>query len=156
MAQPDTMTQGRIDLPPMDEQGNLPATLGAAAAGNDLAVVQNIAVKVSVVLGTTDLPVRQLIRLGRGAVLELNRKVGEDVDIYNLDDVIWAVLTRARVDRDVLVIPDTPSFYRDPHKEHWGRIGIDATVPFARRLEYERKKIPGADRVELKSYFGQS
>ena len=88
MAQPDTITQARVDLPPMDEQGNLPATLGAAAAGNDLAVVQNIAVKVSVVLGTTDLPVRQLIRLGRGAVLELNRKVGEDVDIYINDRLV--------------------------------------------------------------------
>jgi flagellar motor switch protein FliN/FliY len=89
MAQPDTMTQARVDLPAMDDQGNLPATLGAAGSpGNDLAVVQNIAVKVSVVLGTTDLPVRQLIRLGRGAVLELNRKVGEDVDVYVNDRLV--------------------------------------------------------------------
>src|SRR5205085_1163414 len=59
--------------------------------------------------------------------------VDEDVDIYNLDDVMWAVLTRSRPDRDIMIIPETPSFYRDPHKEHWGRMGIDATVPFARR-----------------------
>ncbi|MDR0441677.1 MAG: UbiD family decarboxylase [Candidatus Accumulibacter sp.] len=82
--------------------------------------------------------------------------VDEDVDIYNLDDVIWAVLTRSRPDRDVMLIAETPSFYRDPHKEHWGRMGIDATVPFARRHEYERKKIPGADSVDLKAYFGQN
>ena len=82
--------------------------------------------------------------------------VDEDVDIYSMDDVMWAVLTRSRPDRDVLIIPDTPSFYRDPHKEHWGRLGIDATAPFDRRHEYERKKIPGANSVDLVHYFGQS
>jgi UbiD family decarboxylase len=81
--------------------------------------------------------------------------VDEDVDIYDMNDVMWAVLTRSRPDHDVLIIPDTPSFYRDPHKEHWGRLGIDATVPFARRHEYERKKIPGASSVDLAAYFGQ-
>jgi UbiD family decarboxylase len=82
--------------------------------------------------------------------------VDEDVDIYSMDDVMWAVLTRSRPDRNVMIIPDTPSFYRDPHKDHWGRLGIDATVPFSRRAEFERKKIPGADTVDLSRYFGES
>ena len=82
--------------------------------------------------------------------------VDEDVDIYSMDDVMWAVLTRARPDKDVMIIPETPSFYRDPHKQHWGRLGIDATVPFNRRHEYERKKIPGAQSVRLADYFAQS
>jgi UbiD family decarboxylase len=82
--------------------------------------------------------------------------VDEDVDIYSMDDVMWAVLTRSRPDKDVLIIPETPSFYRDPHKEHWGRLGIDATAPFGRRHEYERKKIPGANCVDLARYFGQA
>jgi UbiD family decarboxylase len=81
--------------------------------------------------------------------------VDEDVDIYDMNDVMWAVLTRSRPDKDVMVIPETPSFYRDPHKEHWGRLGIDATVPFDRRHEYERKKIPGANSVNLSDYFGR-
>jgi UbiD family decarboxylase len=79
--------------------------------------------------------------------------VDEDVDIYNLDDVVWAVLTRSRPDKDTILIQDTPSFYRDPHKDHWGRIGIDATAPFARRHEFERKRIPGANSVDLGAYF---
>jgi UbiD family decarboxylase len=81
--------------------------------------------------------------------------VDEDVDIYDLDDVIWAVLTRARPDKDMIIIPETPSFYRDPHKDHWGRLAIDATAPFARRDEFVRKRIPGADAVDLKAYFGE-
>ena len=82
--------------------------------------------------------------------------VDEDVNIYDMDDVMWATLTRSRPDRNVMIIADTPSFYRDPHKDHWGRMGIDATVPFDRRAEFERKRIPGADTVDLASYFGPS
>src|SRR5262245_23748887 len=82
--------------------------------------------------------------------------VDEDVNIYDMNDVMWAVLTRSRPDRDVVVLPDVPSFYRDPHKDHWGRLGIDATAPFARRHEFERKRIPGADTVDLSAYFPNS
>src|SRR4029450_5150460 len=78
--------------------------------------------------------------------------VDEDVNIYDMNDVMWAVLTRARPDRDVLVLPEIPSFYRDPHKDHWGRMGIDATAPFARRHEFERKRVPGADTADLGAY----
>lgn len=55
---------------------------------SDLSVVQDIAVRVSVVLGTTELPVRQLLKLGRGAVVELNRRVGDPVDIYINDRLV--------------------------------------------------------------------
>ncbi|HLI11577.1 MAG TPA: UbiD family decarboxylase [Alphaproteobacteria bacterium] len=81
--------------------------------------------------------------------------VDEDVDIYDMDDVMWAILTRARPDTDTIVIPATPSFYRDQHKDHWGRLGIDATAPFHRRDEFVRKRIPGADTVDLDEFFGK-
>lgn len=92
----ETMTQERtaaVDLPKMDDGASkggshLPSTVGGDSGTADLSAVHDIAVKVSVVLGTTDLPVRQLLRLGRGAVLELNRKVGEDVDIFINDRLV--------------------------------------------------------------------
>jgi UbiD family decarboxylase len=79
--------------------------------------------------------------------------VDEDVNIYDMNDVMWAILTRSRVDRDTIIIADTPTFYRDPHKDHWGRLAIDATAPFARREEFVRKCIPGADKIDLQDYF---
>jgi len=79
--------------------------------------------------------------------------VDEDVNIYDMNDVMWAVLTRSRPDRDVLILPEVPSFYRDPHHDHWGRLGIDATAPFARRAEFERKRVPGAEAVDLDAYL---
>ena len=79
--------------------------------------------------------------------------VDEDVDIYDVDDVAWAVMTRSRPDLDTLIIPGTPSFYRDPYKDHWSRLGIDATAPFERREQFERKVVPNASEVNLADYF---
>ena len=39
-------------------------------------------VDISVTLGTADLRVQQLLKLGRGAVVELDRNVNDYVDIY--------------------------------------------------------------------------
>jgi len=48
----------------------------------DLAPVFDVPVNISAVLGRTNLSVAQLLKLGPGAVLELDRKVGEAIDIY--------------------------------------------------------------------------
>ena len=54
------------------------------AGGNtkDLDAVYDVPVQVSAVLGRAQMQVSQLLKLGRGAVVELDRKVGEAVDIY--------------------------------------------------------------------------
>lgn len=49
---------------------------------------EEIMVDVSVTLGTADLRVNQLLKLGRGAVVELNRDVNDNVDIYANDILI--------------------------------------------------------------------
>ncbi|MDE0149467.1 MAG: UbiD family decarboxylase [Rhodospirillaceae bacterium] len=77
----------------------------------------------------------------------------EDVDIHDLNDVWWAFVTRGRADTRSLVVPDVPGFYRDPHKDHWGRLGIDATKPWGREAEFERKRIPGGDAVDLAEWL---
>ncbi len=48
----------------------------------DLEAVYDVPVQVSAVLGKTRMEVSQLLKLGRGAVVELDRKVGEAIDIY--------------------------------------------------------------------------
>ncbi len=49
---------------------------------------EEIMVDVSVTLGTADLRVNQLLKLGRGAVVELDRDVNDYVDIYANDILI--------------------------------------------------------------------
>ena len=48
----------------------------------ELEAVYDIPVQVSAVLGKSTMQVSQLLKLGRGAVVELDRKVGEAIDIY--------------------------------------------------------------------------
>ena len=48
----------------------------------DLAPVFGVPVSISAVLGRAHLSVAQLLQLGQGSVLELDRKVGEAIDIY--------------------------------------------------------------------------
>src|ERR1700712_5330282 len=48
----------------------------------DLAPVFDVPVNISAVLGRANMSVAQLLQLGAGSVLELDRKVGEAIDIY--------------------------------------------------------------------------
>ncbi len=76
-----------IEEQPADGEGE--PILGANAQGDedvrsatDLQAVYDIPVQVSAVLGKTQMEVSHLLKLGRGAVVELDRKVGEAIDIY--------------------------------------------------------------------------
>ena len=60
----------------MDEESDIARTAA------DLEAVFDIPVHVSAVLGKSRMQVSQLLKLGRGAVVELDRKVGEAIDIY--------------------------------------------------------------------------
>lgn len=48
----------------------------------ELEAVYDVPVQVSAVLGKSSMQVHQLLKLGRGAVVELDRKIGEPIDIY--------------------------------------------------------------------------
>jgi flagellar motor switch protein FliN/FliY len=47
-----------------------------------LEALYDVPVQISVVLGKTTIQLSQLLKLGRGAVIELERGVGEPIDIY--------------------------------------------------------------------------
>ena len=82
-----------LDLRPLNDQTASPARTAsgihgpsdgteAARSVQDLEAVYDIPVQVSAVLGRATMEVSQLLKLGRGAVVELDRKVGEAIDIY--------------------------------------------------------------------------
>ncbi len=99
---------------------------------------------------------KQVLLAAFGAGMDYNRAcfvVDEDIDITNMNEVIWAYLTRGRVDKRVMVIDDVPGFYRDPQKDYWGRIGIDATMPLDRKDEFIRKEVPGVADINLHDYL---
>ncbi len=47
-----------------------------------LEALYEVPVEVSVILGSTTMTLSNLLKLGRGAVVELNRTIGEPVDLY--------------------------------------------------------------------------
>jgi flagellar motor switch protein FliN/FliY len=69
----DDLSNMTVELPERDTQ---------LASIQDLEAVYDIPVQVSAVLGKSSMQVSQILKLGRGAVVELDRKVGEAVDIY--------------------------------------------------------------------------
>ncbi|MBC8339396.1 MAG: flagellar motor switch protein FliN [Rhodospirillales bacterium] len=81
-APPDAESEQGEAPPPMDMGGGLPEIGDLPRSAKDLEAVYDIPVQVSAVLGKTTMQVSQLLKLGRGAVIELDRKVGEAIDIY--------------------------------------------------------------------------
>ena len=83
--------------------------------------------------------------------------VDEDVDIYDMEKVLWAIATRSQADEDVIIFPRLVATAMDPsvRKLRVGSgLGIDATKPFGQPFP-EMVMVPGADTVsldDLKSY----
>jgi flagellar motor switch protein FliN/FliY len=73
-----TAQDGFEAVPAQDAQQDT----GNPGGPRDLDAVYDIPVQVSAVLGRATMQVSQLLKLGRGAVVELDRKLGEAVDIY--------------------------------------------------------------------------
>ena len=82
----------KVPLPELDRNAGLAARTDEASlapdagettrSASDLEAVFDVPVQVSAVLGRTRMDIGDLLRLGPGAVLELDRKVGEAIDIY--------------------------------------------------------------------------
>ncbi|MBA8667397.1 flagellar motor switch protein FliN [Holosporaceae bacterium 'Namur'] len=63
--------------------------LGSSLEGDiNLQVVYDIPLQISAVLGKAEMKVNQLVKLTRGAVIELDRKVGDAIDIYVNDRLV--------------------------------------------------------------------
>jgi 2,5-furandicarboxylate decarboxylase 1 len=63
--------------------------------------------------------------------------VDEDVDIYDLNDVEWAIATRFQAHSDLVVWEGRPSSSLDPSATHipgqktrTTKMGLDATIPW--------------------------
>lgn len=64
-------------------------SLGSALGlGDDLDAVYDVEVNIRAVLGMSVMPMSQILKLGRGAVVELDRGVGDPIDIFSSDQKI--------------------------------------------------------------------
>ena len=79
--------------------------------------------------------------------------VDDDIDIFDLEQVEWALASRVQADRDVIIVPRMPTIPLDPSVAGsvTSKMGIDATRSFDMPLErYERSDVPRVirERVE--------
>jgi UbiD family decarboxylase len=98
---------------------------------------------------------QQALLAGLGANVRLIKiliLVDEDVDIYDMEEVMWAVSTRCRPEK-ILIIPGIPAHPRDPHRLHYGKVGIDATKPTEALEELSKTKVVGKEKIDLDSYL---
>src|SRR5438270_2864365 len=80
--------------------------------------------------------------------------VDEDVDIFNMNDVMWAIATRVRAEKDIVFIPGAKGAILDPSSDPetftLTKMGIDATKPSGRDFA-ERLVISDEQRARARS-----
>ena len=79
------MAEENNSAAPFDEvpvNGEEKAAPKASGRGGKQPAVYDIPVEITAVLGTATLQVSQLLKLGRGAVVELDRRVEEEIEIH--------------------------------------------------------------------------
>ncbi len=67
----------------------------ARKLGAELNAVSSVFVEISVVLGRTSLPIHQLLKMGRGAVIELDA---------NAEDEVWLLANNIPIARGQIVV----------------------------------------------------
>ncbi len=66
--------------------------------------------------------------------------VDDDINIYDSMEVEWAMATRMKADKDIVIIPSAPPIA--------SKMFIDATAPFKDRQWYQKVRIPGVNKVD--------
>ncbi|ODT79513.1 MAG: flagellar motor switch protein FliN [Pelagibacterium sp. SCN 64-44] len=84
IAAPEGLSFDTMEPPERDDNADIHIERSAA----DLEAVFDVPVRVSVVLGRTKMPVSALLKLDTGTVIELDRQVGEAVEIFINDRLV--------------------------------------------------------------------
>ncbi len=70
------------------EKQTLTEMAAAAGSGRNIDALLNVRLDVRVVLGRSRMPISELLDLSKGSVIELDRKVGDPVDIMINDRMV--------------------------------------------------------------------
>lgn len=65
----------------LKEEQQRPEAAPRSGAGGNPGIIMNIPVDVQIVLGSTEMPVSELMALQKGSTVALDRRIGEPVDV---------------------------------------------------------------------------
>jgi flagellar motor switch protein FliN/FliY len=85
---PDLSHEPRVTDAPALLHGDSQSDADLKHTAQDLEAVFDVPVTVSAVLGKSAMEVSQLLKLAKGTIIELDRKVGEAIDIYVNDRLV--------------------------------------------------------------------
>lgn len=98
-----------------------------------------------------------LAALGSNKDLKQVVIVDGDVDIFDVQDIEWAITTRAQASLDMVIVPGALGSSLEPSHDLRGvtdKVGIDATKPMGElAFEFERAKIPRYENIDINRYF---
>lgn len=99
----------------------------------------------------------------RGTCIKTAVAVDPDIDIFNEDDILWALSTRVIPDRDIFLVPGARGNRLDPTTYTLTRLkrdgmvtkmGIDATIPIGYQEPFsKRAKVPGLEALCLEEFL---
>ena len=109
---------------------------------------------------------RQAALLAFSAFAELKHVilVDEDVDIFDINDVMWAMTTRFQADADLIPIPGVQCHPLDPSNDPEYNVHLrirgnackaifDCTVPFEQKRRFERAKFMEIDKQKWADFI---
>ena len=82
--------------------------------------------------------------------------VDPDIDIYDPQDVEWAIANRVQAAKDVFIISNAMGNKLDPSSRNGAsdKMGIDATIPMTEdRERFQKIRITDFDAIDLKDYL---
>ncbi len=98
-----------------------------------------------------------LASLGANKDLKQVVIVDEDVDIYDLQDIEWAIATRSQASQDFVIVEGAIGSGLEPSNGLRGvtdKVGIDATKPLEdKEGKFKRAFIPGFENINIEKYF---
>lgn len=81
MAEAGEVEDDSVQAAPMEEFGADTGMVAGSANAPDLDVILDIPVTISMEVGNTQIPIRNLLQLNQGSVIELDRLAGEPLDV---------------------------------------------------------------------------
>lgn len=98
-----------------------------------------------------------LASLGSNKDLKQVVIVDEDVDIFNLQDIEWAITTRAQASLDFVIVPGAIGSGLEPShglRDVTDKVGIDATKPLNDKDgKFVKAFIPEYENIDINRYF---
>jgi flagellar motor switch protein FliN/FliY len=77
----ETGSQENVKTPPMEEFDHSAQSSESMGLSQDIDVILDIPVSISMEVGNTQIPIRNLLQLNQGSVIELDRLAGEPLDV---------------------------------------------------------------------------